>query len=124
MDWQWGIEMKSIGVDIIEIDRVEKIISEFGDKFLRKVFTDAEIIYCKSKAKPSQHFAARFAAKEAVAKALGTGFGKDLLLRDVEVRNDLNGKPMVFYKGIRNDKVLISISHCDHYVVAFAVLKE
>lgn len=116
--------MKSIGVDIIEIDRVEKIISEFGDKFLKKVFTSAEIDYCKSKAKPSQHFAARFAAKEAVAKALGTGFGKDLMLKDVEVRNDINGKPLVFYKGIKNDKVLISISHCDHYVVAFAVLKD
>lgn len=116
--------MKSIGVDIIEIDRVEKIISEFGDKFLKKVFSEAEISYCNSKAKPSQHFAARFAAKEAVSKALGTGFGKDLMLKDVEVRNDLNGKPIVFYKGIKNDKVLISISHCDHYVVAFAVLKE
>jgi holo-[acyl-carrier protein] synthase len=116
--------MKSIGVDIIEIDRVEKIIKEFGDKFLKKVYSDEEIKYCKSKAKPSQHFAARFAAKEAVAKAMGTGFGKDLMLKDVEVRNDFNGKPMVYYKGIRNDNVLISISHCDHYVVAFAVLKE
>ncbi|MCR4417942.1 MAG: holo-ACP synthase [Ignavibacteria bacterium] len=116
--------MKSIGVDIIEIDRVEKIISEFGDNFLKKVYTDEEIKYCKSKAKPSQHFAARFAAKEAVAKAMGTGFGKDLMLKDVEVRNDINGKPIVYYKGIRNDKVLISISHCDHYVVAFAALKD
>ncbi|MGB9664687.1 MAG: holo-ACP synthase [Ignavibacteria bacterium] len=116
--------MKSIGVDIIEIDRVEKIILEFGDRFLNKVYTVAEINYCKSKAKPSQHFAARFAAKEAVAKALGTGFGKDLMLKDIEVRNDLNGKPIVFYKGNKNEKVLISISHCDHYVVAFAVLKE
>ncbi|MEJ5305994.1 MAG: holo-ACP synthase [Ignavibacteria bacterium] len=116
--------MKSIGVDIIEIDRVEKIISEFGDNFLKKVYTDEEIKYCKSKAKPSQHFAARFAAKEAVAKAMGTGFGKDLMLKDVEVRNDINGKPIVYYKGIRNDKVLISISHCDHYVIAFAALKD
>jgi len=116
--------MKSIGVDIVEIDRVEKIISEFGDKFLKKVYSDEEIKYCKSKAKPSQHFAARFAAKEAVAKALGTGFGKDLMLKDVEVRNDSNGKPMVYFKGIKNDKVLISISHCEHYVVAFAVLNE
>jgi|YNPMSStandDraft_1061717.scaffolds.fasta_scaffold00491_11 holo-[acyl-carrier protein] synthase len=116
--------MKSIGVDIIEIDRVEKIISEFGVKFLKKVYSDEEIKYCQSKAKPSQHFAARFAAKEAVAKALGTGFGKNLMLKDVEVRNDINGKPIVYYKGIPNDRVLVSISHCDHYVVAFAVLKE
>lgn len=116
--------MKSIGVDIIEIDRVEKIISEFGDIFLKKVFSDSEIIYCKSKAKPAQHFAARFAAKEAVAKALGTGFNKDLVLKDIEVRNDTNGKPIVYFKGVRNDRFLVSISHCDHYVVAFAILKE
>jgi holo-[acyl-carrier protein] synthase len=116
--------MKSIGVDIIEIDRVENIIKEFGDRFLEKVFSDEEIKYCKSKAKPSQHFAARFAAKEAVAKALGTGFNENLFLRDIEVRNDLNGKPNVYFKGIKDERFLISISHCEHYVVAFAVLKD
>lgn len=115
---------KSIGVDIIEIDRVEKIISEFGEKFLKKVFSDEEIHYCLSKAKPSQHFAARFAGKEAVSKALGTGFGKNLMLKDIEIRNDLNGKPKVFFKGESTDKILISISHSEHYVVAFAILKE
>lgn len=115
---------KSIGVDIIEIDRVEKIISEFGESFMKKVFSEYEIKYCLSKAKPSQHFAARFAAKEAVAKALGTGFGKNLLLKDIEVRNDSNGKPEIYFKGEKEERVLISISHCDHYVVAFAVLKD
>lgn len=78
--------MKSLGIDIIEIDRIEKIIQEFGDTFLKKVFSEEEIKYCKAKAKPSQHFAARFAAKEAIAKALGTGFKNNLMLRDIEVR--------------------------------------
>lgn len=116
--------MKSIGVDIIEIDRIEKIIEEFGDIFLKKVFSEEEIRYCKSKAKPSQHFAARFAAKEAIAKALGTGFKNNLMLRDIEVRNEVNGKPYVYFKGIRDDRFIISISHSDHYVVAVAALKE
>lgn len=116
--------MKSLGVDIIEIDRIEKIIQEFGDVFLKKVFSEEEIKYCKSKAKPSQHFAARFAAKEAVAKALGTGFKNNLMLRDIEVRNDINGKPYVFFRGVKDDRFLISISHSNHYVVAVAAMKE
>lgn len=115
---------KSIGVDIIEIDRIAKIIETYGDQFLRKVFSETEIAYCNSKAKPAQHFAARFAAKEAVTKALGTGFTKNLLMKDVEVRNDKNGKPLIYFKGKRKKNILVSISHSDHYVVAFAILKK
>ncbi len=116
--------MKSIGVDIIEIDRVQQIIEEFGEVFLKKVYSDAEISYCNSKAKPAQHFAARFAAKEAIAKALGTGFNKELLLKDIEIRNDKNGKPVVYFKGIPDHRFLISVSHSEHYVVAVAALNE
>lgn len=116
--------MKSLGIDIIEIDRIEKIIQEFGDIFLKKVFSEEEIKYCKAKAKPSQHFAARFAAKEAIAKALGMGFKNNLMLRDIEVRNDLNGKPHVYFRGIKDDRFLISISHSNSHVVAVALLEE
>lgn len=116
--------MESIGVDIVEIDRIEKIVKEYGDVFLKKVFSEDEINYCKSKAKPPQHFAARFAAKEAVAKALGTGFRNSLMLKDIEVRNDENGKPYVCFKGIKDERFLISISHCNRYVVAIAAIKE
>lgn len=116
--------MKSLGVDIVEIERIDKIIKEFGDLFLKKVYSDEEIKYCKSKAKPSQHFAARFAAKEAIAKALGTGFRNSLMLKDIEVRNDENGKPHVYFKGEKDDRFLISISHSANYVVAVAALKE
>ncbi len=116
--------MKSIGVDIIEIDRVDKLIREFGEIFLRKVFSEEEIKYCNSKAKPAQHFAARFAAKEAIAKALGTGFKDNLMLRDIEVRNEVNGKPYVYFKGIRDERFVVSISHSERYVVAVAALKE
>ncbi len=116
--------MKSIGVDIIEIDRVQQIIEEFGEVFLKKVYSDAEISYCNSNAKPPQHFAARFAAKEAIAKALGTGFNKELLLKDIEIRNDKNGKPVVYFKGIPDHRFLISVSHSEHYVVAVAALNE
>lgn len=124
MDPQGDINMKSLGIDIIEINRVEKLILEFGNIFLKKVFSEEEINYCRAKAKPSQHFAARFAAKEAIVKALGTGFKNNLMLKDIEVRNDLNGKPHVYLRGVKDDRFLISISHSNHYVVAVALLNE
>lgn len=116
--------IQGIGIDIVEIDRVVKILDKFGNRFLTKVFTKKEVEYCNSKAKPAQHFAARFAAKEAISKALGTGFHKDLMLRDIEIDRDEKGKPIINLKNIQNEKVLITISHSDHYVVAFAIIRE
>ncbi len=116
--------IKGVGVDIIEIDRVQKILDRYGQQFLEKIYTKKEIEYCSSKAKAAQHYAARFAAKEAISKAIGTGFNKDLMLRDIEVDRDKNGKPHVKIKNQRNENILISISHSDHYVVAFAMIKE
>ena len=73
-----------IGIDVVEVERVESSIAEFGERFVSRVFTEAERAYCESQKRPAIHYAARFAAKEAVAKALGTGIGKELSWLDME----------------------------------------
>lgn len=124
VDWQKDFKMiKGVGVDIIEIQRVVEIIEQYGPRFYKKVFTDEEVEYCISKAKPAQHFAARFAAKEAFSKAIGTGLGKDLMLKDIEIVRDDSGKPSIKTKKIVHDKIMLSISHSDHYVVAVCVVE-
>lgn len=124
VDGQKDFKMiKGVGVDIIEIQRVVEIIQLYGQRFYKKVFTDEEVEYCLSKAKPAQHLAARFAAKEAFSKAIGTGLGKDLMLKDIEIIKDESGKPSIKTKKIMKDKIMLSISHSDHYVVAVCVVE-
>jgi len=122
---------KGIGIDIIEIVRIDAIITKYHHHFLNRIFTLKEQQYCLSKitTKKSQalHFAGRFAAKEAIAKALGCGFGENLSWHDVEIINDTNGKPMVLFskktkKRFKKPKILLSISHCQHYATAVALL--
>jgi len=120
--------IQGIGVDIIEIQRIQSSITQFGDTFLRKIFTDAEIAYCRSRKNPAQHFAARFAAKEAVSKALATGWSGEFEWKNVEVTNELSGKPNVILHGItakalEKSAVYLSLSHSDVSVVAFAVIE-
>jgi holo-[acyl-carrier protein] synthase len=119
--------IQGIGVDIIEIQRIQSSIEKFGDTFLRKIFTDTEIAYCRSRKNPAQHFAARFAAKEAVSKALATGWSGEFEWKNVEVMNELSGKPSVILHGItaqalEKSTVFLSLSHSDASVVAFAVI--
>ncbi len=113
-----------VGIDIIEIQRVLEIIERYGDRFYKKVFTDDEVKYCLSKAKPSQHFAARFVAKEAFSKAIGTGLGKEFILREIEIVRDAKGKPSIKTKKKIKEKVMLSISHSDDYVVAVCVIES
>jgi holo-[acyl-carrier protein] synthase len=113
-----------VGVDIIEIERVAEIIEQYGQRFYNKVFTDEEVMYCLSKAKPAQHFAARFAAKEAFSKAIGTGLGKGLMLKDIEIIRNKNGKPSIKTKRIIHDKIMLSISHSDRYVIAVCIVES
>jgi len=118
-----------IGVDIIEIGRIKETIQRQGDGFVKKVFTEGEILYCTSKPSPAQHYAARFAAKEALSKALGTGIRDTVRLRDIEVVNAESGAPsFIFYNDLAEKMkaltVHLSLSHSDTSVVAFAVVEE
>ncbi len=116
-----------LGNDILEIDRVKSSIDRHGQHFLNRLFTQKEQDYCYQFQNPVPHFAGRFAAKEAISKALGTGFGTELAWHDIEVINDPKGKPVVlfsphFRKTHPAIEILVSISHCTHYVVATAIL--
>ncbi len=117
-----------IGIDIIEIERIEKSVEKFGERFLNKIFTKGELEYSLSKKNKFQHLAARFAAKEAIAKALATGWSKGFRWKDIEIYNEKNGLPNVKLSGnlaqfISKDKLLkITMSHSDHYVTCFAIL--
>ena len=115
------------GTDIIEISRIRKSIDELGETFKNKVFTQKEIEYCESKGKQKyQHYAARFAAKEAVFKAISSELKNkyDISWKDIEILNDENGRPYVNInspiKTIEN--IDISISHCKQYAVANVIV--
>ncbi len=118
------------GTDIIEINRVKKAIEETDKKFCERVYTPREIDYCESKnAQKYQHYAARFAAKEAVFKALSAILDSkyDIEWKDIEIRNDNYGRPYIelnekFTKAI--ESIDISISHCKEYAVASVILIE
>ena len=119
----------SCGTDIIEIARIKSSIENIGDKFLTKIYTEKEIEYCESrKAHKYQHYAARFAAKEAIFKALSTRIMGKYSWTDFEVLNGETGKPKVNLKTkIDNlEDIDISISHCRDYAVAtvIAIYKE
>ena len=119
-----------IGIDVVEVERVKSSMAEFGDRFAERVFTEAERAYCESQKRPAIHYAARFAAKEAVAKALGTGIGKDLSWLDMEIRRRESGEPEVFLSGDgeafakanKLTQIKISLTHAKHYAAANAVV--
>src|SRR5262245_22463303 len=106
-----------LGLDIVEIERIEKLARR-NARFLPRVFTEQEIRYCSSKKNRWQHFAARFAAKEAVWKALGQ---EGVALKDISVRRDAAGKPGVLLRGRVAKNIELSLSHSDHYAVAVAL---
>ncbi|HOQ06926.1 MAG TPA: holo-ACP synthase [Clostridiales bacterium] len=119
------------GVDIIEIDRIRKSLEEL-ESFRNRVFTGHEISYCEGRNRARyESYAARFAAKEAVLKALGTGMSDGLEWKDIEIRNDEKGKPGVFLTGRALEifrtmgalSIDISLSHCGSYAVAFVVIE-
>ena len=115
------------GTDIIEIDRIEEAIESIGEPFINRIFTQNEIEYCESKNKVKyQHYAARFAAKEAVFKAISKGLQDkySLTWQNMEIFNDINGRPKLKFldfhvKGLKD--IDISISHCKNYATAMVV---
>lgn len=120
--------MKGLGTDIIEVERIRSSFNEYPDKFLAKILTLKEIAYCSSFKEPFLHYhiAGRFAAKEAVAKALGTGFGEELSFHDIEIFNNAQGKPEVKLSEKADNHFdsptfLLSISHCKSHAIATAI---
>lgn len=119
-----------IGVDLVENDRMREVLDRHGEHFKARVFCEAERAYCESKAAPWRHYAGRFAVKEAVSKAFGTGIGEHLSWLDVEVSADERGAPRVCLKGAGEAmahrmgvaRVQVSLSHAHLYTVAQAVL--
>lgn len=118
------------GIDIVEVFRMRDAITKWGMSFLTKVFTDKEIKYSTSKRFAPQHFAARFAAKEAVVKAFGVARRTPLNWTDIEVFNDKEGKPVISFnntalklkKQKKVSEVVVSMSHSKNYAVASVIL--
>jgi holo-[acyl-carrier protein] synthase len=120
----WGI-----GTDICDVERIARIIEQQGDRFLKKVFTEKEIAYCLPKHTSHECFAARFAAKEAFLKALGTGLRDGLNWKDLEVINDELGKPQLktyrkCSEQVKDKNVLLSLSHTSGMALAFIIIEN
>lgn len=118
------------GVDLVETARIAGSIERLGEAFLSRVFTEAERTYCASRARATASYAARWAAKEAVAKALGCGIGAGASLVEIEVVRDAAGAPSIVLHGtaaataarLGVTGVRISLTHTEHYAAAFAVI--
>ncbi len=119
-----------IGVDVVENARIQKSMDDLGDAFLDRVFTEKERLYCDAMKYAARHYAARFAAKEAISKALGIGIGENLYWKDMEILRRDTGEPFAILYGRGNNfakrksvcKIMISLTHTDHYAAANAVI--
>ncbi|MGB8583784.1 MAG: holo-[acyl-carrier-protein] synthase [Candidatus Sulfotelmatobacter sp.] len=120
------------GIDIAEVPRIRKAIERFGDRFLRRVFTPAEILYCDSKANRAERYAARFAAKEAAMKAIGTGWNHGVRWRDCEVTRMPGGRPTLTFHGkaaefaakLGMKHAALSLSHTAEQAIAQVILEN
>lgn len=118
-----------LGTDIVDVDRIAKMIADHGDHFLERTFTAAEIAHCQQRREFAQHYAGRWAAKEAVMKALGTGFTKDVGWTDIEIQVKPSGQPFVTLHGSARNysdslgigKILVTISHTKAMATATAI---
>jgi holo-[acyl-carrier protein] synthase len=121
-----------IGVDIAETSRIERSLERHGERFTRRIFTSAEVVYCEKFKNRAERYAARFAAKEAAFKALGTGWRQGIRWLDVEVVHQASGKPELVLTGraeeiaraMRVARMPVSISHSDRYVVALVIFEN
>ncbi len=119
------------GIDIAEVPRIEASIARFGDRFLHRIFTEAEIRYCESKANRVERYAARFAAKEAAMKAIGTGWNHGVTWHDAEVCRQPGGRPTIAFHGKAAEfaaklgavHVALSLSHTKEYAIAQVILE-
>jgi holo-[acyl-carrier protein] synthase len=120
-----------IGIDLVECTRIQHSLDRFGERFLHRVFTQGEIEYSMSMKFPSRHLAARFAGKEAVAKAFGTGIGKAMGWRNIDIKKKESGEPFLVFSGPAEalaakrgvTSALITLSHTEHHAIACVVLE-
>lgn len=123
------MDVLGIGADITECLRIARMIEQHAELFVNRVYTPDEIRYCQTRKQSTQHFTGRWAAKEAVLKALGTGWTRGISWHDVEILNEPGGKPIVTLRGGAKDaadrqgiqKILVTISHCRTHATAYAV---
>jgi holo-[acyl-carrier protein] synthase len=121
-----------MGVDIVEVPRIRAAVERFGDRFLHRLFTAAEIKYCESKANKFERFAARFAAKEAALKAIGTGLSRGISWQDVEVVREPSGRPTLSFTGKAAEfaarlgarRSSISLTHTEQTAFAQVILED
>jgi holo-[acyl-carrier protein] synthase len=121
-----------IGVDLCEVDRIEAAISRHGERFLARIYTEAERRYCEAKANPMERFAGRFAAKEAAMKAIGTGWRRGVGWHEFEVSRLPSGQPVIYFHGIAGQiaaelgvrRALVSITHVKSMAMAQVVLES
>ncbi len=122
-------EIFGVGTDITECLRIARMIERHGELFIARVYTPEEIRYCQNRKQATQHFAGRWAAKEAVLKALGTGWRRGISWRDIEIRATPSGRPVVALRGVIRElveqlgvtRILVSISHCRTHATAYAM---
>src|SRR5450432_3345007 len=120
------------GIEIAEVPRIAESIARFGDRFLRRIYTEGEIRYCESKANRVERYAARFAAKEAAMKALGTGWNHGVRWRDIEVTRQPGGRPTMTFHGKAAEfaaqlgavHVALSLSHTAEQAIAQVILEN
>lgn len=121
-----------IGIDLVENDRMEKIIRKWDRKFLNRIFSAGEVEYCSKHVQSSIHYGARFAAKESFLKALGMGLGEGVRMNEIEVINDKNGKPFLALSGEAKVQIAkreitrlhLSLTHTRQYASAIVLLEK
>jgi len=119
------------GIDIIEVKRIAASYEKFGERFVNRILLPDEIAYCRSHKDPAPFLAARFAAKEAISKAFGTGIGAALGWQDMEIRRKESGEPYVvlhgkgeeLFKAHKAKRLLVSLSHTQNYAAVTAILE-
>ena len=123
------MKIVGIGTDLIEVDRIANMVEKHGDLFLSRVYSKEEIRYCSARGAAAQHYAGRWAAKEAVLKVLGTGWAKSIKWNEISVVNEGSGRPVIELDGrakeiaaqLGIDEMMISISHSRDHAIAYAM---
>jgi len=122
--------VKGIGIDVIEVNRIKRAADKLNERFLKRIYTENEIEYCSNMANKFQHFAGRFASKEAFLKAIGVGLFRGYQLKDIEIRNEKSGKPYIVLndkikkvlKKLNATNIYVSISHIKELSISVVII--